>query len=244
LSRLDSESAPIVRCPLTTASRRRAEESPCGAATVLGSSPSASEIEHDTIARGWDSEDRAGRGVRRAELAFEIDYQLSLTTAQRFEMMQRRSREMAEELLKRGYRSLLRSLNAHSVRYVVIAPPLSGPRLRARDARRRHLHRADSGECRASPRGSHCLRYDLSDVSVDDLLRQKVLIRQYVLESTSTPSSQAPSSKTSAQPGRGASRNRAHSLREPRDLIRMKRRRQVKDLEDLRALREIQRRRK
>ncbi len=38
------------------------------------------------------------------ELAIELDYQLTLTTAQRFEMMLRKSREIAEELLKRGYR--------------------------------------------------------------------------------------------------------------------------------------------
>ena len=38
------------------------------------------------------------------ELELELDYQLSLTTAQRFEMMFRKSRELAEELLRRGYR--------------------------------------------------------------------------------------------------------------------------------------------
>ncbi len=38
------------------------------------------------------------------ELKFELDYQLTLTTAQRFEMMLHKSRELAEELLKRGYR--------------------------------------------------------------------------------------------------------------------------------------------
>jgi len=38
------------------------------------------------------------------ELEFELDYQLSLTTAQRFEMMLRKSRELAEELLRRGHR--------------------------------------------------------------------------------------------------------------------------------------------
>ncbi len=38
------------------------------------------------------------------ELEFELDYQLSLTTAQRFEMMFRKSREIAEELTKHGYR--------------------------------------------------------------------------------------------------------------------------------------------
>jgi hypothetical protein len=38
------------------------------------------------------------------ELEFELAYQRSLTTAERFEMMWARSRLMAEELLRRGYR--------------------------------------------------------------------------------------------------------------------------------------------
>lgn len=38
------------------------------------------------------------------ELEIELDYQSTLTTAQRFEMMFRKSREIAKELLKRGYR--------------------------------------------------------------------------------------------------------------------------------------------
>lgn len=38
------------------------------------------------------------------ELAFELAYQRTLTVAQRFEMMFRRSRELAAELLRRGYR--------------------------------------------------------------------------------------------------------------------------------------------
>jgi hypothetical protein len=38
------------------------------------------------------------------ELEFELAYQGSLTTAERFEMMFRKSRELAEELLRRGYR--------------------------------------------------------------------------------------------------------------------------------------------
>jgi hypothetical protein len=38
------------------------------------------------------------------ELEFELAYQRSLTTAERFEMMFRKSRELAEELLRRGYR--------------------------------------------------------------------------------------------------------------------------------------------
>jgi hypothetical protein len=38
------------------------------------------------------------------ELTFELAYQRSLSTAQRFEMMLARSRQIAEELIRRGYR--------------------------------------------------------------------------------------------------------------------------------------------
>jgi len=45
-----------------------------------------------------------GESSDQRELEFELEYQRGLTTAQRFEMMFRRSREMAEELLRRGHR--------------------------------------------------------------------------------------------------------------------------------------------
>jgi hypothetical protein len=38
------------------------------------------------------------------ELDFELAYQRSLSTAQRFEMMLTRSRQIAEELIRRGHR--------------------------------------------------------------------------------------------------------------------------------------------
>lgn len=38
------------------------------------------------------------------ELAFELEYLATLTTAQRFEMMFRKSKELAQELLRRGHR--------------------------------------------------------------------------------------------------------------------------------------------
>jgi hypothetical protein len=38
------------------------------------------------------------------ELDFELAYQQGLTTAERFEIMFRRSREMAEVLIRRGHR--------------------------------------------------------------------------------------------------------------------------------------------
>ncbi|MFH1230960.1 MAG: hypothetical protein V1709_05625 [Planctomycetota bacterium] len=37
------------------------------------------------------------------ELEFELDYQLSLTTAQRFRMMIKRSREIAQMLISNGH---------------------------------------------------------------------------------------------------------------------------------------------
>jgi hypothetical protein len=38
------------------------------------------------------------------ELEFEVEYQLSLTVEQRFRMMFQKSREMAEILVRNGYR--------------------------------------------------------------------------------------------------------------------------------------------
>lgn len=38
------------------------------------------------------------------ELEFELEYLRTLTTPERFEMMFRRSRQIAEELLRRGHR--------------------------------------------------------------------------------------------------------------------------------------------
>ena len=47
---------------------------------------------------------KADKGDEEKELDFELAYQRTLTTAQRFELMFRRSREIAEVLLKRGHR--------------------------------------------------------------------------------------------------------------------------------------------
>ena len=46
----------------------------------------------------------ADDSAEEQELAFELAYQRSLTTAERFEMMRAKSRLMAEELLRRGHR--------------------------------------------------------------------------------------------------------------------------------------------
>jgi hypothetical protein len=46
----------------------------------------------------------ADQSSEEDELDFEIAYQRSLTTAQRFEMMLARSRQLAKELIRRGHR--------------------------------------------------------------------------------------------------------------------------------------------
>jgi hypothetical protein len=45
-----------------------------------------------------------GASSEEDELDFELAYQRSLSTAQRFEMMLARSRQIAEELIRRGHR--------------------------------------------------------------------------------------------------------------------------------------------
>jgi hypothetical protein len=45
-----------------------------------------------------------GTSSEEDELDFELTYQRSLSTAQRFEMMLVRSRQIAEELIRRGHR--------------------------------------------------------------------------------------------------------------------------------------------
>jgi hypothetical protein len=45
-----------------------------------------------------------GESSEEDELDFELAYQRSLSTAERFEMMLVRSRQIAEELIRRGHR--------------------------------------------------------------------------------------------------------------------------------------------
>ena len=46
---------------------------------------------------------KLSRDDSEKELDFELDYQLSLTVQERFEMMERASREVAHLLFKNGY---------------------------------------------------------------------------------------------------------------------------------------------
>ena len=56
-----------------------------------------------------------GDESKDAEIEFELAYLAGLTTAQRFEMLLRRSREMAEELVRRGHRDPARIVKRASV---------------------------------------------------------------------------------------------------------------------------------
>jgi hypothetical protein len=47
---------------------------------------------------------KADKDDEEKELVFELAYQRTLTTAERLELMFRKSREIAEALLKRGHR--------------------------------------------------------------------------------------------------------------------------------------------
>jgi predicted nucleotidyltransferase len=140
--------------------------------------------------------------------------------------------------------SLLRSLNAHRVRYVVIgatAFPVHGYARATLDidifidstpanARRTVAALADVG-------------YDVSDVTETDLLTKKLLIRQYALETDIHP---FVAGVTFATVWQNRVRARIGKTRAPfaglNDLIRMKRAAgRPKDQDDLRALLKLKR---
>lgn len=84
--------------------------------------------------------------------------------------------------------SLLESLNAHSVRYVVIGATAFPVHGYARATLDLDLF-IDSAEdnVRRTREALIAFGYDLADVSLDDLRTKKVLIRQYVLEADIHP---------------------------------------------------------
>lgn len=79
--------------------------------------------------------------------------------------------------------SLLKSLNAHSVRYVVIGATAFPVHGYARATLDLDVFIEPSRDNAARARAALIeFGYDLADVSVDDLLGSKVLIRQYLVE--------------------------------------------------------------
>jgi predicted nucleotidyltransferase len=137
---------------------------------------------------------------------------------------------------------LLKSLNAHSVRYVVIGATAFPVHGYARATLDLDLFIEPTAENAARTREALvAFGYDMSDVAVDEMLVKKILIRQYMLETDLHPFV------------KGASFDEVWSRRvEDRigdtpaafagldDLIRMKEAAgRPKDLEDLRVLRKL-----
>lgn len=139
--------------------------------------------------------------------------------------------------------SLLRSLNAHNVRYVVIgatAFPVHGYARATLDVD--IFIEATAENAQKTIEALQEFGYDLTDLPLDVLLTKKVLIRQYILETDIHPYvtgvtfdevwNHRVKDKVGDTPAYFASL---------KDLIRMKEAAgRPKDLEDLRALRKLQ----
>ena len=138
--------------------------------------------------------------------------------------------------------SLLRSLNARSVRYVVIgaaAFPVHGYARATLDVDLFIEPTADNAE--RTRRALSDTGFDVTDLTVDDLLAKKVLIRQYVLEVDVHPFAKGVAFEE-------VWRNRVEdkvgetpaAFAGLQDLIRMKEAAgRPKDIEDLKALRKL-----
>ena len=137
---------------------------------------------------------------------------------------------------------LLRSLNAHSVRYVVIgaaAFPIHGYARATLDIDVFiEPTRENAGRTRDA---LLAYGYDLSDVTVDDLLTKKILIRQYVLETDVHPFVSGVSfAEVWAHRVEDRLGDTPAAFASLEDLIRMKEAAgRPKDVEDLRVLRKL-----
>lgn len=137
---------------------------------------------------------------------------------------------------------LLKSLNAHSVRYVVIGATAFPVHGYARATLDLDLFIEPTAENAARARQALvAFGYDLSDVTVDELLAKKVLIRQYMIETDVHPFVKG---ATFDEVWDGRVEDRIGATPVPfaglDDLIRMKEAAgRPKDLEDLRALRKL-----
>lgn len=84
--------------------------------------------------------------------------------------------------------SLLRSLNAHDVRYVVIGATAFPVHGYARATLDIDIYiEATPGNAQRTLAALREVGYDVEDVTLDDLLTRKLLIRQYILETDVHP---------------------------------------------------------
>lgn len=143
--------------------------------------------------------------------------------------------------------NLLKSLNAHAVEYVVIgasAFPEHGY-LRATEDLDIFI-RPDEANARRALEALREFGYDVTDLTVDDLLKYKVLFRQYAVATDIHPFVEGDTfdqvwrNRVQSQLGRTAT-----SFASLEDLIQMKEAaNRPKDQEDLKILRELLHRRK
>jgi hypothetical protein len=137
---------------------------------------------------------------------------------------------------------LLKSLNAHSVRYVVIgatAFPVHGYARATLDID--VFIEATAENARRLRAALAAFGYDLTDVSQEDLLTRKVLIRQYLVETDIHPFVKgATFDEVWANRVEGRVGEAPAAFASLDDLIRMKEAAgRAKDIEDLRVLRAL-----
>jgi predicted nucleotidyltransferase len=137
---------------------------------------------------------------------------------------------------------LLKSLNAHSVRYVVIGATAFPVHGYARATLDLDLFIEPTQENAALAREALlAFGYDLTDVSVEEMLTKKILIRQYTLETDLHPFVKGVSfAEVWARRIEDRIGETATSFASLDDLIQMKEAAgRPKDLEDLRVLRKL-----
>ena len=122
------------------------------------------------------------------ELELELEYQASLTVEQRYKMMINASRTVLKMLIDNGYKNLLKLLNDHNVKYVIIgafAFPFYGYSRTTIDV---DIFIEPSKENAANTRKALSeFGYDLTTLSDEDILSKKTLIRQYIQETDIHP---------------------------------------------------------
>jgi predicted nucleotidyltransferase len=137
---------------------------------------------------------------------------------------------------------LLKSLNAHSVRYVVIGATAFPVHGYARATLDIDLFIDPTEENAARTRAALvAFGYDMSDVAVDEMLAKKILIRQYMIETDIHPFVKgATFDEVWARRVEDRIGETPASFAALDDLIRMKEAAgRPKDLEDLRVLRRL-----
>jgi predicted nucleotidyltransferase len=137
---------------------------------------------------------------------------------------------------------LLKSLNAHSVRYVVIGATAFPVHGYARATLDLDLFIEPTAENAARAREALvAFGYDMSDVAVDEMLVKKILIRQYMLETDLHPFVKGVSfDEVWARRVEDRIGETPAAFAGLEDLIRMKEAAgRPKDLEDLRVLRKL-----